>query len=299
VTAAPPVQPDAATVAALVELAERVAREAGALIHDGRPARLAVSATKSSPTDVVTEMDQASESLLRSRLSAARPGDGLHGEEQGLVPGDTGITWVVDPIDGTVNYLYGIGLYSVSVAAVTGDSSRPGGWRTVAGCVHDPSGRRTWTAGVGLGSWLNGERLGADGLAGTRATGVRPPDLARALVATGFGYLPGRRARQSRVLAGLLPRVRDIRRLGSAAIDLCLVADGRLDAFYERGLNVWDLAAGMLVGTEAGVTVRGIDGQPPHSHMVVAARAPLADVLAAELEALGAGADDEEPRAGG
>jgi myo-inositol-1(or 4)-monophosphatase len=274
--------PDGVPVADLVSLADQVAREAGALIHDQRPARVRVSATKSSPTDVVTEMDTAAEALLRARLTKARPDDGLHGEEQGRRPGTSGLTWVIDPIDGTVNYLYGIPAYAVSVAAVVGDSAVAGAWQPVAGCVHSPATGETWTAGAGAGAALDGERLVA----------AEPPELARALVGTGFGYLPRRRARQAQVVADLLPRVRDIRRIGCSAIDVCMVASGRVDAYYERGLNPWDIAASMLVATEAGVVVRGIDRRPPGDHMVVAARPPLLDVLVAALERLAAGTDD-------
>jgi myo-inositol-1(or 4)-monophosphatase len=259
-----------------------VAREAGVLIQTKRPVLLEVAATKTSPTDVVTEMDQASEALLRARLSAVRPDDGLHGEEQGLQPGSSGLTWVVDPIDGTVNYLYGLPAYAVSVAAVIGDSSVPGGWRPVAGCVHNPASGETWTAGAGLGAFLDGDPLRAG----------EPPVLAQALIATGFGYFSGRRARQSRVLATLLPRVRDIRRVGCAAMDVCMVATGRVDGYYERGLHAWDLAAAVLVATEAGIAVRGIDGRPAEEHMVVVARPPLVDALVAQLEELDAGVDE-------
>lgn len=268
----------------LLALAEKVAREAGSLVVGKRPLRVEVAATKTSPTDVVTEMDQASEALVRSRLSAVRPDDGLHGEEEGLVAGTSGITWVIDPVDGTVNYLYGIPAYAVCVAAVVGDTTRPGAWVPVAGVVHNPASGETWTAALGHGAHLDGERL---------APAAPPPALAGALVATGFGYFAGRRARQSRVLATLLPRVRDIRRIGCAAMDVCMVATGRADAYFERGLHAWDLAAAMLVAREAGVEVRGIDGLPPHEHMVVVGRTPLIDALVGELEALGAGADEE------
>jgi myo-inositol-1(or 4)-monophosphatase len=268
----------------LLALAERAARDAGRLIWGGRPARVEVAATKSSPTDVVTAMDTASEALLRARLSDARPHDGMHGEEKGRQAGTSGLTWVIDPIDGTVNYLYGIPVYAVCVAAVVGDTTRPGEWEPVAGVVHSPASGQTWTAAAGRGAFLNGRRLPAQS--------GPPPELAAALVGTGFGYLPARRTSQSRVLAALLPRVRDIRRMGSAAMDLCMVADGRLDGYYERGLQVWDLAAAMLVAREAGAVVRGIDQLPPHDHMVVAARSPLVDILVDELEALRAGADD-------
>jgi myo-inositol-1(or 4)-monophosphatase len=267
----------------LLDVAQRAARAAGALIRDTRPGRVEVASTKSSPTDVVTEMDRASEALLREALSAARPRDGLHGEEGGLRPGTSGVTWVVDPIDGTVNYLYGIPSYAVSVAAVVGDSTTAGGWRPVAGVVHNPVDGRTWSAAAGRGAFLDARPLD---------TALRPPLLAEALVATGFGYRAERRAGQARVLSGLLPRVRDIRRLGCASIDLCMLAGGSFDAYYERGLQAWDVAAAFLVAGEAGVAVRGIDGHPAGEHMVVAARPPLVDVLAAELEAARAGSDD-------
>ncbi len=267
-------------VAELLALAERVARSAGALVSEQRPRRLEVS-TKSSPTDVVTQMDHAAEALLRELLLQARPADGLLGEEAGLRPGRSGLTWVVDPIDGTVNYLYGLPGYAVSVAVVTGDPQRPGQWSTVAGCVYSPQAGpsgQAWTAGRGLGAFLDGRRLQL----------ADPPPLARALIGTGFGYRAERRGNQARVLAGLLPRIRDIRRIGCAAMDLCMVADGRLDGYYERGLNPWDMAAGRLVVTEAGGQVRGLGGLPPSQELVIAAAAPLADALEAELVVLDA-----------
>jgi myo-inositol-1(or 4)-monophosphatase len=270
----------------LRDLAERVAREAGAAILAG--ARPQVQATKSSPTDVVTAMDRAVEELLRERLRAARPQDAVLGEEGGSVAGaastgdsgdngDTALTWVLDPIDGTVNYLYGIPAYAVSVAVVEGDPAVPGAWRPVAGCVHQPVTSTTWTAAAGLGASCDGVplRLGA------------PPALDRALVATGFGYRTERRAGQARVLAGVLPRIRDIRRIGSAALDLCAVASGTVDAYYERGVNVWDVAAATLVVTEAGGVVTGLRGAPAGPGLTLAAAGPLA----AELGDLLAGLD--------
>lgn len=270
--------PDGLDVGALVDLAESAARAAGDLVEKDRPARVEVADTKSSPTDVVTAMDRASEDLLRAWISRVRPDDALLGEEAGMDSGRSGVTWVVDPIDGTVNYLYGIPLYCVSVAAVLGDPRTPGAWRPVAGCVHNPASGQTWTAGAGQGAWLDG----------VRQVAPEPPALAEALVGTGFGYQAQRRREQARVAAGLLPAVRDLRRLGSAAVDLCLVASGRLDAFYERGLNPWDIAAGMLVAREAGVEVVGLGCAPPSGDMVVAARAPLVGTLADTLTALGA-----------
>jgi myo-inositol-1(or 4)-monophosphatase len=256
-------------VGELLELATTAARSAGALVRDERPRHVDVAATKSSPTDVVTEMDTAAEALLTRTLLSARPDDGLLGEEGGLRPGTSGLTWVVDPIDGTVNYLYDIPAYAVSVAVVAGEPD-PAGWHALAGCVHNPVTGETWTAAAGRGAWLDGRRVEVN-------QGVA---LDRALVGTGFGYTAERRAEQARVLATLLPRVRDVRRAGAASLDLCAVACGRLDAYYERGLKPWDLAAGGLVAAEAGARVRGLGRMPAGEAMVVAGAPPLADELA-------------------
>jgi myo-inositol-1(or 4)-monophosphatase len=275
-------------VRSLLALAEHVARQAGVGLVEQRPPDLGVAATKSSPTDVVTVMDHSAEALLRELLRQARPHDGVLGEEAGRRSGSSGLTWVLDPIDGTVNYLYGIPAYAVSVAVVTGDAAVDGGWRPVAGCVHNPASGETWTAGRGLGARLGGRvlRLGP------------PPALDGALLGTGFGYFSGRRRTQARVVADLLPRVRDIRRIGCAAMDLCMVATGRLDAYYERGLHSWDLAAARLVVEEAGGVVRGLGAAPPGEAMVVAGAPPLVDVLAEALAVLGAATDDS-PAPGG
>lgn len=266
---------------ALVALAEEAARAAGVLVHGGRPERLEVD-TKSSPTDVVTQMDTTAEELLRKLVGRRRPEDGLLGEEAGLEAGTSGLTWVIDPIDGTVNYLYGLPTFAVSVAVVTGDPTTPGAWTPLAGCVHSPATGLTWTAVRGGGAYLNGRRLQLGA----------PPALESALVGTGFGYRAARRANQARVLAELLPQIRDIRRFGCASIDLCMVATGMLDAYYERGLNPWDLAAGVLVVTESGGAVRGLGELPPSDLMVVAGRDPLLADLAGLLLELDAGRED-------
>nr|WP_240895488.1 inositol monophosphatase [Kineococcus siccus] len=274
----------------LLALAERTAREAGALIHDGRPRRVEVAATKSSPTDVVTAMDTASEALVLQRLTAARPQDGFLGEESGHRPGRSGLTWVVDPIDGTVNYLYGIRAYAVSVALVADGGARPPGagagppdpalppdparWQPLVGCVHDPAGGETWTATLGGGAHLGGHPLHV-------TEGV---ELAGALVATGFGYDAARRAEQAAVVARLLPRVRDLRRIGTASLDLCAVAAGRVDAYYERGLKPWDFAAAVLVATEAGAVVTDFAGGRAGEHGLLAAGGRLHPVLREALE---------------
>jgi len=268
-------------VAALVLLAEQMAREAGDLVRT-RPEHVAVAATKSSAADVVTAMDLAAEELLRARIAVERPDDGILGEERGHEPGTSGITWVLDPIDGTVNYLYGIPAYSVSVAAVT-DGLDPATWTVLAGCVHAVADGRTWTAGLGLGSYLDGRLLpqcvdrGLDG----------------ALLGTGFGYTVERRRHQAQVLAEVLPRVRDIRRMGSAAMDLCTLAAGALDVYYERGLNPWDMAAGMLVVREAGGEVVGLRGAGPGAAMTVAGPPTAVRELADLLAALDADHDSE------
>jgi myo-inositol-1(or 4)-monophosphatase len=279
---APPGVPDTVATGELVPLAIRLALRAGELITAERPDRPEVLSTKSSPTDVVTAMDDAVERLLRAELAAVRPQDGVLGEESGLEPGESGLTWVVDPIDGTVNYLYGLPGFAVSVAVVTGDPRVPGRWQPVAGCVHTPGTGETWSAGLGEGAVLDGRPLR-----------VRtPPDLAGALVATGFGYRPERRRAQARVLQDLLPDIRDIRRFGCASVDLCMVATGRVDAYFERGLKPWDIAAGMLIAAEAGAVVRGVAGLPPGPDLLVAAAPPLVDHLADRLGNLGAHRED-------
>lgn len=273
--------PDDVTVPALRELAERLARSAGELVRTGRPDQVVVASTKSTATDVVTRMDADSEALLRREIAAARPHDAILGEEEGTSSGTSGITWVVDPIDGTVNYLYGVASYAVSVAAVVGPPD-PARWTVLAGAVHSVVDGRTWTAGAGAGATLDGVPLRVG----------EPDELAQCLVGTGFGYDPVRRRAQARVLVEVLPRVRDIRRLGSAAIDLCLVASGELDLYYERGLNPWDMAAGALVAHEAGARVTGLHGQEPGHDMTVAGGPARVAELVGLLERAGADSDD-------
>ena len=249
----------------LLDLAQRAARASGDLIRDRRPENLGVAVTKTSPTDIVTVMDQASERLLHELLLGERPGDGLLGEEGAGVTGTSGLTWVVDPIDGTVNYLYGIPQYAVSVAVVTGDPTDDAGHQVLAGCVHNPVSGETWTATLGGGARLDGRLLACS----------TETDLAKSLLATGFGYQASRRTHQAAVIADLLPRVRDIRRMGSGALDLCMVACGRVDAYVERGLHPWDLAAGGLVAREAGALVTGLGDAPAGYELVVAASPQL------------------------
>ncbi|WP_418276694.1 inositol monophosphatase family protein [Isoptericola jiangsuensis] len=276
-----PTLPSAAEIADLRSLARSLAVEAGSLVRGGRPARVEVADTKSSAVDPVTDMDRASEALLRRRLATRRPADAVLGEEGDHRPGTSGLTWVVDPIDGTVNYLYGVASYAVSVAVVAGEPD-PARWTVLAGAVHSVVDGLTWTAALGQGADLDGEPIG-----------VRHADsLATSLVATGFGYAAARRAQQAQVLAHVLPRVRDIRRLGSAAIDLCLVADGSVDLYYERGLNPWDVAAGGLVAAEAGAALSGLRGEPATNLMTVAGAPERQRELVALLESADADAAD-------
>lgn len=270
--------PDSLPLAELESLAVEVAAEAARLIVEERPEELGVERTKSSATDVVTVMDQRAQDLIRGRLRAARPSDGFLGEEEGGSATSSEVTWVVDPIDGTVNYLYGIPAYAVSVAAVVGDPAVPGEWTPVAGAVVDPERGRTFRARLGGGAWMS-----VAGAEDVRLGVGRQSDLAQALVGTGFGYESGVRRWQAQVLADVIPHVRDIRRFGSAALDLCHVADGSLDAYFERGLNAWDMAAAALVVTEAGGVVSGLGTEPPSRSMVLAAAPGLHDALCSRV----------------
>jgi myo-inositol-1(or 4)-monophosphatase len=246
----------------LLALARDIAIEAGARLREAQRQHIEVEHTKSSPTDVVTDVDMAVEKLIRERLAAARPDDGFLGEESGREASESGDTWVVDPIDGTVNFLYRIPHFSISIAV-----QRAG--EVVAGVVHNPMSGELFTATLGGGAKLDG-----------RPIATRPaPELSAALIGTGFSYKSAERAKQIEQLGRLLPRVRDIRRMGSAALDLCHVACGRTDAFAERNLQEWDMAAGALIAREAGARVEGLDGAAPSPTLVVAASADLFDAF--------------------
>ncbi|CAL9561890.1 inositol monophosphatase family protein [Streptomyces sp. enrichment culture] len=255
----------------LLAVALEAARRAGALLRDGRPADLGVAATKSSPIDVVTEMDIAAEKLITDHLAKHRPHDGLLGEEGADAEGTSGIRWVVDPLDGTVNYLYGLPTWAVSIAA-----ERDG--EALVGVVEIPTRGETFHAVRGRGAWLGERRLR-----------VRPaPPLDQALVATGFNYVTTVRAHQADVAHRLLPLVRDIRRSGSAAVDLADVAAGRLDGYYERGLRPWDRAAGALIAREAGALTGGRPGGPASDDLTVAGVPGVFEPLQTLLEDFGA-----------
>jgi myo-inositol-1(or 4)-monophosphatase len=257
---------------ALLRIAADVAAEAGRLLASWRgEERPQVVRTKSSPTDVVTDMDRRSEALITGRIRAFRPGDAVLGEEGGQTLGrqrvsDTAapgrVRWVVDPLDGTVNYLYGLPDWAVSIAAEVDGT-------VLAGVVEVPRYGETFTAVAGRGAWLHRD---GQAIALRCTSGVT---LGQALVGTGFGYDAGRRRIQGEVVAALLPCVRDIRRGGSAAVDLCSVAAGRMDAYFERGLNYWDYAAGGLIAREAGAVVGGLSGKAESTSMTVAASPDL------------------------
>ena len=270
------------TPGALLDLACDTAMEAGrmlaALRPPGRSGRPDVTATKSSPTDVVTEMDRAAEALITERLRARRPRDAFLGEEGGE-SGRGRVRWIIDPLDGAVNYLYGLADWAVSIAAeVDGEPA--------AGVVAVPARGEVFTAVSGGGARL----LAGDEPPVTLRCNTGVP-LAQALVATGFGYAAARRAGQGEVAAAVLPRVRDIRRGGSAAVDLCSVAAGRVDAFYERGLNYWDYAAGGLIATEAGARLGGLAGRAASPELAIAAEPALFGQLHGLLAGLHADRD--------
>jgi myo-inositol-1(or 4)-monophosphatase len=257
----------------LLKLAVDVAERAGELLVTQRPRTLAVD-SKTTPTDVVTDMDRASERLIVSALHAARPADGVLGEEGAATEGTSGVRWVIDPIDGTVNYLYDLPAWGVSIAAELAGEA-------VAGVVHVPGFGETFTAVRGQGARLDG-----------RPIRVNPaPALDRALVATGFGYAASRRTRQADVLRRVLPQVRDVRRVGACSVDLCMLACGRVDAYYERGVQPWDFAAGGLIAREAGALVAGLHGRPPSSEFLLAAPTGLFEPLHDLLAGLDAGRD--------
>lgn len=275
--AEPPTGPVAAAGPGLAELgalAGRLARAAGALAlaeaaairgGGGRGSR-GDADTKSSPTDLVTAADRAAEALIIDGILAARPGDGIAGEEGGNRAGTSGVVWHIDPIDGTTNYVYGIPAFAVSIGVEANGE-------LVAGAVFHPSRGCLYHAVQGGGAWRDDERLRCSPLA----------DTATALVATGFAYQPDRRRHQAGVLAEVLPRIRDIRRFGSAALDLCAVASGEVDAYWEQGLNHWDLAGGTVIAREAGALVGNLRGGPPDAGCLLAAPpalfGPLRDLL--------------------
>jgi len=249
----------------LLTTARTIALRAGELARLRRSEGVEVAASKSSPVDIVTAADRETEALIRGLLADERPGDGFFGEESGAERSTTGLTWLVDPIDGTVNFLYGIPHYAVSIAVVEGEPD-PQTWTALAACVVNPATGELFTATAGGGAFL--------GTAPIRVADAVP--LSQALVATGFAYDSTTRGEQGRLVAELLPLVRDIRRLGTASLDLCFVASGRYNAYFERTLSPWDHAAGALIAREAGATVKGAGDARPDRELILAGHPDVA-----------------------
>lgn len=266
-----------AASADLLAIARRIGTAVAETALEERRRGISIEATKSSPVDVVTAVDRDTEARIRSMVLDARPDDGIFGEEDETHVGTSGLNWVVDPIDGTVNLLYDIPAWAVSIAVVDGPPD-PLHWHTLAGVVVNPVTGEVFEASRGGGARLGDRELRVND----------DVELSKALVGTGFGYAAERRRTQAEVLLHVLPRVRDIRRIGSAALDLSAIAAGRLDAFYERGLNPWDHAAGALIVREAGGRVGGVGGGPESGELLIAAAPSVYDELDALLAEAGA-----------
>jgi myo-inositol-1(or 4)-monophosphatase len=250
----------------LLALAERAARAAGDLLRERVSLQATGLAYKSSATDPVSDADRDAEAGILRLLHAERPDDAVLGEEGTATSGSSGLRWIIDPLDGTVNFLYAQPAFAVSIACEDGEG-------TLVGVVHQPLSGETFSASRGGGARLGDRQLSVN----------RPESLARALVATGFSYEPARRALQGAIAARLLPQVRDIRRAGSAALDLAWVACGRLDGYYEHGLNAWDWAAGALLVSEAGGEIRRLPAAGGLPDALVGGAPAIVDALAARL----------------
>jgi myo-inositol-1(or 4)-monophosphatase len=251
---------EAADPAQLLTLALEIGREAAALIAERRAVGVHVADVKTSATDIVTEADRASEELIRARILAARPGDGILGEEESEALGTSGVRWVVDPIDGTVNYLYGLPQYAVSIGVEVHGA-------TTVGVVLNAATGQEYTALRGGGAFRDGVALR-----------VRPPvALEKSVIGTGFNYEPEVRARQAAAVAKLVVAVADIRRFGSCALDLCAVAAGLSDGYVEEGCQPWDYSAGRLIAEEAGAVVETLPGASGRTVVVAAPAASYRD----------------------
>jgi len=259
-------EPAADDVGTLLELAVLLARRAGTEIVAMRDEAIHSTTTKSSPTDPVTAGDEASEAIIVGGIRNARPDDGIVGEEGTNHGGSSELRWIIDPIDGTNNYLHGLPLYSVSIAVASGDD-------TIVGVVYNPVSDELYTATADGGAFRNGEAIRVS----------EKTDLATSLIATGFSYKAERRMIQAEILTSILPGIGDVRRLGSAALDLCTVAAGQVDGYYEEELNVWDYAAGKLIVEQAGGLCRVSDDIVPGAELVLAGpptvAAELTDLL--------------------
>jgi myo-inositol-1(or 4)-monophosphatase len=257
--------------AGLLAIAEPVAREVAEHLRTSLAGAGPTISTKSTPTDLVTDLDVWAERRIVEHLRAARPDDGIEGEEGASIDGTSGVTWSIDPIDGTVNFVHGLPGFNVSIAALVDDDA-------VAGVVASPLTHEVFTAVRGEGARCNDRPIRC----------ATPGSLGRAIVATGFAYDPDRRTRQAEVVARTIGSIADIRRFGAAATDLCWVGAGRTDAYWEVGLNRWDLSAGGLVASEAGARVGDLDGGPPSGRFVLAAAPTIWDELADVLRSAGA-----------
>ncbi|HLP24006.1 MAG TPA: inositol monophosphatase family protein [Microbacteriaceae bacterium] len=248
----------------LIALAQSVAVQAGEYALERRRGTVEVADTKSNERDIVTAVDREVEQLIRHLISSDRPDDAFYGEESGTGSGSTGITWVVDPIDGTVNFYYGLPNWAVSIAAVEGDVDS-GTWKPLVGVVFNPNTGEVFSAT-------------ADGIADCNGLPLHArvqTDLRRALVATGFAYDRTSATNQAELLARIHGHIADVRRFGAASLDLCAVASGRVDAYYESHTSPWDYAAAWLIAERAGARVAGRDGGRPNSDLVLAAAEPL------------------------
>lgn len=243
--------------AALLRLAWEAADAAGDFLLTKRPRALRID-TKTSPTDPVTEMDQGAEQIIVSRVRKERPTDGFLGEEGSNEAGTSGIRWIIDPLDGTVNYIYGIPMWAVSIGVeIDGIVD--------LGVVMVPGQGEGFIGIRGHGAWHV-----TSGYA-TRMAPERSTALSMSLVGTGFGYVPAQRVQQTALLTALAPHIRDVRRFGACAVDLCWLALGRFDAYYEQGVHPWDYAAGAVIARESGCVVSGLDEDEPSNDMLLAA----------------------------
>lgn len=261
----------------LLETALDIAREAAAIAAERRRGTITVADRKSSSVDVVTAVDREVETLIRQRLAERQPGDGFFGEEGGRADRTTSLTWVVDPIDGTVNYLYGIPQYAISIAVVEGDPT-PQGWTELAGVVINVGSGTEFTATRGGGAFANGVPISVN----------RPESLGQSLLATGFSYSREIRTAQAEVMARVMPHIRDIRRMGAASLDLTALAAGQLDIYFERMLQPWDHAAGVLIAREAGAEIRGWNGAAPDIDWLLAAHPDVIEDIESVLVESGA-----------
>ena len=255
--------------AELLEIAIQIANSAGKLLLD-RPTNFQMQ-EKSSALDFATQKDHESEALIVSSIKTLRPGDGIIGEEGSNLKSTTGYTWIIDPIDGTVNYLYGLPGWCISIAVQDE-------FGTIVGVVHAPSINQTWSARRGEGAFCNGKEIRCN----------EPVQLNLALVGTGFAYDISARTSQGEFFNTLISKIRDIRRMGACAVDICQVASGSLDAHFEAGVNLWDFAAASLIATESGAKFLAVSGVPDgEKHFVLVAGPSLYEELGREIIAQG------------